>query len=124
MANTPATGLGNVGRSLRFRESVSLLLRAESVPNSVAAMHRTLAQSFDPATPSSDILGIEGFTILTRSEVTRDFSGGTNAAMVAARDDGNPFGFALWERHLYGAGDAYAVTTLDVLAKLIRAVNS
>lgn len=124
MANRRATGLGNVGRALRFRESVSLFLRAEGVPNSIGAMHRTLAQSFDPATPVSDIFGIPGFTFLTRSEVARDLSGGTNAAIRAAADDGSEFGFQIWERHSYAAGDAYAVTTMDVLAKLIRAVNS
>ena len=124
MPSQRPSGLGNVGRSLRFRESVSLLLRAEGVENHVAPLHRSLADSFDPANPSSDLLGIKGFSILTRSEVQRDLSGGTNSALRAAADDGSEFGFQVCERHIYAAGDAYAVTTMDVLAKLIRAVNS
>jgi hypothetical protein len=123
VANTPATGLGNVGRALRFRESVSLLLRAEGVQNTVAPMHRTLAASFDPSNPASDILGIPRFSILTRSEVQRDLSGGVNAAVIAARDDGAEYGVAIWDRHLYSASEAYVVTTLDQFAKIIRAVN-
>lgn len=124
MPNRRPSGQGNVGRALRFRENVSLLLRAEGIPNSVAPMHRTLAASFDPASPASDILGIEGFSILTRSEVQRDFSGGVNSAVIAARDDGNQFGIQIWERHCYCTGEAYAVLTLDTLAKLIRAVQA
>lgn len=123
MPNQRSSGLGNVGRSLRFRESVSLLLRAEGIGNVVAPMHRSLAASFDSATPASDILGIHGFTILTRSEVQRDLSGGVNSAIRAAADDGNEFGVIVWERHSYPAGESYAVMTLDVLAKLIRAVQ-
>lgn len=124
MPNRTPSGLGNVGRSLRFRESVSLLLRAEGISNVVAPLHRSLASSFDPSNPSSDILGIDDFSILTRSEVTRDLSGGLNSATVAAKDDGNQFGVQIWERHSYAAGDAYVVTTLDTFAKLIRAVQA
>ena len=108
-------GEGNVGRGIRFRESVSLLLRAEGVENRVASLHKSLASAFDPETPLSDILGIPNFTILTRSEVHRDLSGGVNAAMVAARDDDNAFGVILWERHMYQVGDAYAVRHVSYL---------
>ena len=124
MPNKLPSGTGNVGRSLRFRESVSLLLRAEGISNSVAPMHRTLAASFDPSNPASDILGIPRFSILTRCEVQRDLSGGTNAAIRAATDDGNEFGIAIWDRHLTPASDAYVVMKLDQFAKLIRAVQS
>ena len=124
MARQSPTGLGNLGRSLRFRESVSLLLRAEGISNAVAPMHRSLASAFNPENPSSDILGIPNFSILTRSEVARDLSGGLNAAIRAAADDGSRFGFQVWERHSYATKDAFVVTDLDTLARLVKAVQS
>lgn len=70
--------------------------------------------------PSGDVLGVPGWSIVTSHRIPLDVAGAIDAARVAAVLDGNDRFAAICSRPGASPEASYVVTSLEVLADIVR----
>jgi hypothetical protein len=110
-------------RSYRFRELVALILSEGGLATSprphegFRRLSDRLAQDDDQ--PASDVLGLTNWVIKTRTETTRDLSGGLDEASLEAAAHDVPFSACVWQRPPRSGSESYVVMDLATFAKLV-----
>lgn len=111
-------------RSYRFRELVALILSEGGLgtsPRPNEGFRRLSDRIADgDAQPAGDVLGLSRWVIKTRTETTRDLSGGLDeASREAARHD-VPLHACVWQRPQRSGSESYVVMDLATFAKVVR----
>lgn len=70
--------------------------------------------------PHGDVTGVPGWSIVTSQRLPLDVAGAVDAARVAAALDGNEKFAAVCARPGAGPESSYVVTSMEVLADIIR----
>ena len=117
--------MSNHKKSLQFRELVALLMQADGLPAVNKPPVKSLSEAMRDEPPASHILGIPGWSILTRNEVQRDLSTGMADAAKAASHDGASRYATVFRRHdAKPADESYVVTTLAVFNDVLRELTT
>jgi hypothetical protein len=111
-------------RSYRFRELVALILSEGGLVTSprphegFRRLSDRLAQDDDQ--PASDVLGLTNWVIKTRTETTRDLSGGLDEASREAAAHDVPLYACVWQRPPRSGSESYVVMDLATFAKVVQ----
>lgn len=110
-----------------YRSYVASRLAALGIPEAEArTSHARRPQKLSEAiaeaseAPHGDVLGIPGWSVVTSQRLPLDVAGAVDAARVAAALDSNPKWAAVCARPGAGPEASYVVTSMEVLADLIR----
>ncbi|TFC83718.1 hypothetical protein E3T23_01795 [Cryobacterium cheniae] len=109
----------NKTRSLRFRELVTLILRADGLSVIRKPEFKRLSEAVLHELEAGDIQGIPAWLINTRNEMKRDLSGALDEARLDAVRDGKAQSAVVWYRPGRTTGEAYVVMTLDTFSGVL-----
>ncbi len=115
-------------RSFRFRELVALILSEGGLATSprphdgFRRLSDRVAQG--ETQPKGDVLGLSRWVIKTRTETTRDLSGGLDEASREAAAHDVPFYACVWRRPPRSGSQSYVVMDLDTFAKVVRETDA
>ncbi|WP_350351933.1 hypothetical protein ABS642_01040 [Microbacterium sp. A8/3-1] len=101
---------------------VSLGVSGASARTDQARRPVRLSEAFAEAAerPASDVLGVPGWSLVTSHRMPLDVAKALDAARVAAALDGNQKFAAICSRPGANPEASYVVTTMEVLADLVR----
>lgn len=114
---------GNYRNSIDFRAFLVLLLQLSGIDAKAKPRFTRLSDSVLEDHQASDLWDINGWSVMTRREVTIGLSAGMNAAAEAAQYDGNTKFGCVWHRKDHAAGDSYVVMPFSVFAQVLREEN-
>lgn len=114
---------GVIYRSYVASRLAALGVSEASARTSRAQRPQKLSEAITEASeaPRGDILGVPGWSVVTSQRLPLDVAGAVDAARVAAALDGNERWAAVCARPGAGPEASYVVTSLEVLADIIKA---
>ncbi|ROQ40966.1 hypothetical protein EDF46_0332 [Frondihabitans sp. PhB188] len=105
---------------VRWRREVVMFLQAHGLPALQRRENRTRIDPVDGVDGHGDILGLDGWSVITRAERRPYFSSGIDEAREAAEQAGNPFYAGVWSRPGHEPSAGYVVIDLRTFATLVR----
>jgi hypothetical protein len=117
--------VSNRRRAHEFRELTAYFLAHETdrpvtYRPVIRGMPRSITEELEPR---SDVNGYARAAIITRADYALDVSGSVRAAVEAAEHDKRPFGFVIARKSAASIADAYAMTNLSTLARILSVLE-
>jgi len=116
------TELANTTRGLLFRSGVADYLVASDIPidGTKTLGRRKMSEALLEDRPHSDLVGIPGWVVNTRSSALKLIASGADEAQRDAQHDGARYSATVWQRAGAKLGDALVVMPLKDFSDLLR----